>query len=197
MSAEGAYTVFHVPTPNSFMDGIAVDNVRQIAWVSEVDGNKIVRVDMVTGALIEIPVPTSASSPGDLSIAPDGTVWFTEGYEEGAGHLAHSDPGTNAITELPLRSLRVGFGGIKVDSAGTVWFVELRDNRIGRYKNGSFDECDLPRPGVVPTNLALDSAGRVWVTEQGASGIAVLDPVARTWKEYTPHAVGALPSGIS
>ncbi len=197
MSPAGVYTGFHVPTPNSSMDGIAVDSVRQIVWVSEVDGNKIVRLDMVAGTLIEIPVPTSASSPGDLSIAPDGTVWFTEGYEEGAGRLAHIDPITYLITEVPLPNPRGGFDGIKVDAAGTVWFVELRDNRIGRYKNGSFDEFDLPRPGAVPTNLALDSAGRVWVSEQGASAIAVLDPVARTWREYPLPTLGALPAGIA
>jgi virginiamycin B lyase len=197
MSSNGSYTGFQVPTPNSSMDGIVVDNGRHVAWVSEVDGNKIVRLDMETGALIEIDVPTPNASPGDLSIALDGTVWFTEGYEAGAGRIAKIDPNTNIITEIPFPSPRGGLDGIKVDGAGTVWFVELRDNRIGRYKDGSFDEFALPRPGVVPTNLALDSAGHIWVTEQGASAIAVLDPLARTWKEYPLATSSALPAGIA
>ena len=197
MSPNGAYTGFHVPTADGSMDGIAVDNVRHIVWVSEVDGNKIVRIDILTGALIELSVPTPNSSPGDLSVAPDGTVWFTEGYEAGAGRLGRIDPITNVITEVPFPSPRGGLDGIKVDGAGNVWFVELRDNRIGRYSGGTFDEFTLPQFNVVPTNLSLDSAGRVWVTEQGAGAIAVLDPVARTWKEYSLGTSTPLPAGIA
>src|SRR5579884_1015465 len=199
MSPTGTYTGFAVPTPNSEMDGIAVDSAHGRVWVTETAGNKVVRIEMATGQVTEIPVPTPHADPGDLAVAPDGTVWFTEGYEGGmgTGRLARIDPAANQITEIALPGPRNGLDGITLDAFGAVWFVEINDNRIGRYASGQFREFALPRPGVLPTNLAVDTQGRVWVTEQVGNAIAILNPVNNSWQELSLPTPNALPSGIT
>ncbi len=200
MTPNGAYTGYPVPTANSVMDGCTVDKTRGIVWVTEVDGNNVVRVDIASGKVTEIPVPTPNADPGDLAVAPDGTVWFTEGYEGGTGtaRLGRINPANNQISEVAFPTPRNGLDGICVDpTSGAVWFVEIDDNQVGRYLNGQFQEFALPRLRVTPTNPALDSHGFLWVTEQSGNAIARFDPTANTWQEFPVPTLNALPSGIT
>lgn len=198
MSPAGVYTGFPIPTPNSVMDSLVVDEARRLVWVTENNGNKIVRLDMDTGRLIEIQVPTPNSTPGDITLAPDGMIWFDEGYEGGTAttRIARLDPATNAITEFTPTIPRNGTDGITVAPTGEVWFVELYDNRISRFTNGQFTEFILPRPNVFPTNIAIDARGQVWVTEQIGNAIAILDPSSGVWRELPIPTPNSYPLGI-
>ena len=198
MSSAGVYTGFTVPTASSGMDSIAVDRARNAVWVSENDGNNLAKVDMATGAVTEIPVPTANAQPGDIRIGPDGTVWFGEGYYGGAGkgRLARLDAATNTITEIPLPTPRDLVDGIQVDSGGAVWFIEFIDNRLGRYANGQVTEFSLPRPTVYPTNLAIDAANCLWVSEQGGNAIARFDSATQQWREFPIPTANSGPSGV-
>jgi len=199
MSPLGVYTGFPVPTARSVMDSIAVDKVRGIVWVSATDGNRIMRLEMATGFVTEISYIRPDASPGDLTLTPDGTLWFTLGYEGGGrpGGIAKLDPATNQITEIAMPGPRGGFDGITVDASEAVWFVELANNKIGRYKSGLVTEFPLPRVGVVPTNIAIDSSGRIWVTEQAGDALARFDPLTRTWIEIRIPTRGSLSAGIA
>jgi virginiamycin B lyase len=198
LTRSGSYTGYPVPTKFSAMDGIAVDSTRQTVWVTQTIANHIVRLDIPTGQVTEINVPTLKSEPGDVRIAPDGTVWFGENYLGGAGtgRIARLDPATNQIVELPLPATRGIIDGLQVAADRSVWFVELTDNQIAHYANGQFTEYPLPRSGVLPTNMTLDSAGRVWVTEQTGNAIARFDPSNASWKEFAIPTPRSGPSGI-
>lgn len=198
MSATGQYTGFPVLTQRSLMDSIVVDSAHGLVWASQSDGNSLARLDMATGSVTEIPYVRPDASVGDLALDADGNVWLTLGYEGGnrSGGIARLDRSTNQITEIAMPGIRGGFDGLTVGPSGAVWFVELRDNKIGRYLNGAITEYSLPRPGVVPTNIALDCAGAVWVTEQAGNALARMDPVSGAWTEYPLNTPNALPSGI-
>jgi streptogramin lyase len=198
-SRSGVYRGFPVATHLPQMDSITVDDARQVVWVTEVDGNKLARVDISTGQVTEIPVPTANAVPGDLAISPDSTIWFTEGYEGvGArGRLAHLDPVTNHVTEISPPAVRGAFDGIAVSPDGSVWLVEIDDNRIAHFAGGQFTEFALPRANAVPTNIAIDSHGRIWVTEQVGNAIARYDPAVRAWSEIPIPTTGGQPSGIT
>ncbi len=199
MTAAGVYTGYKIPTDRSLMDGIVVDKTRLVVWASETNANKLARVDMTTGVVTELTLPTPNAVPGDLVTAPDGTIWFTEGYEGGTakGKIAHLDPDTNAITELTPTNTPSGCDGILVAPSGAVWFVENNDNSIASYFKGAFTTYPLPRNGVDPTNVAIDSRGRIWVTEQLGNALAVLDPATGRWQEFTIPNLSGQPSGIA
>jgi len=147
MTPKGVFTMYPVPTAHSHMDCVVVDTVRHTAWCSELTGNQIVRMDIDTGALIEIRVPTPDAFPGDLALGADGTLWFVEGYDTdafGKGRIGKIDPVTNTVTEIPMPGPRDGTDGILVAPDGAVWFAESVNNRIGRYANGVISEFDLP-----------------------------------------------------
>ena len=198
MTPDGQYTGFPVPTANSNMDSIAIDLSHRTIWVSQVTGNQIVRLNMDTGAVMEIPVPTANVKPGDLAVANDGTVWFTEGYDVGAsGQIARLDPTTNTVTEVRMPGPRRSFDGMTIDPSGGVWFVELDDNRIGRYSEGTITEFDLPRPNVSPTNIGSDKSGRIWVDEQSGNALAILDPATGGWGEVPIPTSACRPTGLA
>jgi virginiamycin B lyase len=199
MTSSGVYVGYKVPTASSLMDGIVVDQNRKVVWASETNSNKLARVDMTSGAVTEIALPTANAVPGDLVTAPDGTIWFTEGYEGGTakGKIAQLNPDTNAITEFTPPNTPSGCDGIAIAKSGAVWFVENNDNNIACYFQGQFLTYPLPRPGVNPTNIAIDSKGLIWVTEQYGNALAVFDAVRNTWKEVTIPNLSGQPSGIA
>jgi streptogramin lyase len=197
MSPDGVYTGFPLPRPRTHMDCVVVDTRRGIVWGSELIGNSIVRLDLSTGVLVELPIATPNVSPGDLALGPDGTLWFVEGYNNDKGGLGKVDPVTNAIVEFALPSPRGEIDGIAVDGSGAVWFAELADNKLGRYANGAFAEFDLPRPASLPTNIAFDQAGRLWVTTQGSNALVAFDPTTGTWVEYPIPTATSSPAGLA
>ena len=199
MSASGVYVGYKVPTASSFMDGIVVDQTRKVVWASETKTNKLARIDMTTGAVTELTLLRADVVPGDLVTAPDGTIWFTEGYEGGVakGRIAHLDPDTRTVTEFTPPNNPNTCDGIAVASSGAVWFVENDNNSIACYDKGAFQTFPLPRPSVNPTNIAIDSQGQIWVTEQYGNAIAVFDVGKNLWKEYTIPSSSGQPSGIA
>lgn len=199
MTPAGVYTGYQVPTASSLMDGIVVDTTRQVVWASETNANKLARIDMTTGAVTELTLPRAASVPGDLVMAPDKTIWFTEGYEGGVarGKIAQLNPDTNAVTEFTPPNTPSTCDGIAVAASGAIWFVENDDNSIACYFKGQFSTFPLPRTSVNPTNIALDSKGLVWVTEQYGNALASFDVTKNTWKEYSIPTLGGQPSGIA
>src|SRR5271166_4086944 len=50
-------------------------------------------------AITEFPVPTADSSPGSITTAPDGNLWFTE---SGVDKIGVINPTTHVITEFPI-----------------------------------------------------------------------------------------------
>jgi virginiamycin B lyase len=199
MTPAGVYTGYPVPTASGLLDGIVVDKTRGVVWASETAANKLARIDITSGAVTELTLPTANSVPGDLTTAPDGTIWFTEGYEGGTakGKIAHLNPDTNAVTEFTPPNIPSLCDGIAVAPSGAVWFVENDDNNIACYYQGQFLTFPLPRAGVNPTNVAIDSQGRIWVTEQYGNAIAVYNVNAKTWKEYPIPNLSGQPSGIA
>ena len=207
----GAGYVYHgypVPTPRGEMDCLVLDQTRRRVWVSENAGNKLVLLDTSAASpqAVEIPVTTGAKAnpvPGDLGIDAAGNPWFTSPYDGDNGTanaLGMLDAVTGQVSYFPTPTANGGMDAIAFDKTGAIWFVELGADRIGRYAGGHFTEFPLPRPGVVPTNLAVDGAGRVWVTEQTANAVAVFNPADTTgqpWHEVPVPTAGSGPVGIT
>lgn len=198
ISPSGVYTGFPVPSPAGLMDGITIDSVRKLVYVTETANNKIARLDMTTGAVTEITMPQPNSVPGDLVHTADGTIYLTEGYEGGIGvsKIARLNPDTLQITEFTPTIPRNGADDLVLMPNGDLWYVEYADNRICKLSNGVFTEVVMPRPNVVPTNIGVDSHLKLWVTEQAGNAIAQYDPTTGAWREISIPTPNAQPSGI-
>ena len=133
-----------------------------------------------------------------LLLAPDGSLWVSEGYEGGAGstRIARIDTTTLQVTEYTPQFSRNGTDGMTLLANGDLWFVEYADNAICKFSNGTFTEVVMPRSNVVPTNISSDSKGNLWITEQQGNAIARYTPSTGAWKEITIPTVNAQPSGI-
>ena len=198
ISPDGTYTAYPLPTKGGEADGLAVDSARGYVYCALTSGNKVERISMATGAVTEITMPTAGAVPGDLLLAPDGSLWVSEGYEGGAGstRIARIDTTTLQVTEYTPQFSRNGTDGMTLLANGDLWFVEYADNAICKFSNGTFTEVVMPRSNVVPTNISSDSKGNLWITEQQGNAIARYTPSTGAWKEITIPTVNAQHSGI-
>ena len=203
------YHGYPVPTSHGEMDSIAWDGAHHRVWVSETAGNRLALVDTGGAAptVSEVSVSTTSYQnpvPGDLALDAVGNLWFTSPYEDGAGTgqaaLGRVDGATQQVSYLAAPTAATGMDGITFGQAGALWFVEFGAQRIGRYAQGRFTEFTPPDAQAGPTNIRVDAAGRVWVTEQEANAVAVLDPSVTTgspWRTIPVPTPASAPTGIA
>jgi streptogramin lyase len=79
-------------------------------------------------SITEFPVPTTFSGPFQITLGPDGNLWFTEDI---AGNIGKITP-SGAITEYPIPTVDSHPLGITAGPDGNVWFTEGSSNKIGK-----------------------------------------------------------------
>jgi len=90
-------------------------------------------------------MPTSSSRPTDITAGSDGSLWFTEGYENSntIGNITTS----GTITEYQVPTSNSAPTGITYGTDGSIWFTENLGNKIGRVNLTS------GTPSPTPTNV--------------------------------------------
>src|ERR1700746_2338559 len=81
------------------------------------------------GKIIEFPLPHPNSGATTVSIARDGTLWFTESAGNRIGRMAQD--GT-ALKEFDLPHAGSAPRIITIGADGNMWFSEHLGNRMGR-----------------------------------------------------------------
>ena len=76
-------------------------------------------------------------------------------------------PDSNLIARAERRTNSLG-------PDGSVWIIELRANRIGRLKDESFEEYEVPRDNPMLSGLAVASDGVVWFAMLHSSSLGRL-----------------------
>lgn len=109
-------------------------------------------------------IQTPNSSPHDVVVANDGTVWFTE---IGANKIGSFDPKTEQFQEWKIPTPNSRPHGLAVDSQGSVWFPNYNNNKIGVIITGT----DVQQKSV---NLAEKL--EVKETKEPTKSIAAKDP---------------------
>jgi len=85
------------------------------------------------------------SGPADITVGPDGNLWFTE-FDSGS--LARILPfAPNTITEFNISHADIRPAGIASGPDGNVWFVEITGNQVGRISPASITEFPIPTAG--------------------------------------------------
>ncbi len=147
----------------------------------------------------EYDVP-SGSSPHDVAVAADGTVWYTA---QGSGELGKLDQRSGNIVEIPL-----GAGsrphGVIVGPDGAPWITDGGLNAIVRVDAATSEVRVYPLPagrGSANLNTAVfDRRGVLWFT--GQSGIyGRLNPANGSMEVFDaprgsgPYGITVTPSG--
>ena len=117
ISADGQMTALDVPTRNSGLGDIAVDQSGAV-WFLELRANKIGR--FAEGRFTEFMIPTGSAGATALAAAPDGSMWFTE---LSVGKLGRLRNGQVAEFRLPRADGRPF--AVAVDRANNVWYTDL------------------------------------------------------------------------
>jgi len=182
-----------VPTPatNSQPYGITVDASNNI-WFTENNssvaliGEYTPPTSTTVGILQEYKIrngSTTNLTPHMITVAPDGNIWWTEGFVGMIGELSIKDavPGTNTgVKEYTYPRLCNGCSthasGISVDSNGLIWFDDSLQNTFGSFPDtgtGAFNMYNAPSSRSHPHDgLQVDSQNRVWFDEQYAEKLA-------------------------
>jgi streptogramin lyase len=189
-SFDPASQTFHeiaTPTAGSDPYGITVDASDNI-WFTE-NPDSVAQIGEYTnkGVVNEYRIrntPTAGTglTPHLITIAPDGSIWWSEGFAAAIAALnpAAAQPGTNAgVTEHPYTPTCSTCGthtsGISADSQGNIWFDDSNQNVFGSFPlgGGAFSIYNAPTSGHPHDGLNVDSQNRVWFDEEFANKLAV------------------------
>lgn len=155
ISSSGEVTRFALDTPIVRLGRMAIAPDGAV-WFADSIGNALTRLK--DGTFTHHRIEDQRSGPYGVAVAPDGTVWATL---QGSDQLFRIEPGgTSATLDLPRP------GAVPTDVAigrdGSVWFLEFRANRIGRWKDGTFDSFAVGRENAGLSGLAVGPDGAVW-----------------------------------
>jgi streptogramin lyase len=210
-SGNGTIKEYSIPTPNAGPAGVIVDK-NSVVWFAELFGNQIGQFNPTNGVFREYPLPVHFSGPNQLTFDSSGRLWFTATDYDAIGYLVPSDtsPGTdNGIVEfIPKTASYVlnipaangqNVSTSVVDPVGIVaqgndiWFAEHGESSFDEYftSNNTLEKIWTSRtaPGIsppysYPNGIAVDSSGKVWVTEHFGNKIARFDPRTQSLTEF-------------
>lgn len=171
-----------VPTLNSAPHDVVVDK-NGIAWFTEINTNKIGRLDPKTDEFQEFDIPTLSSRPHGLVVDNDnGNVWFTEMASSKIGKL---DTETKKMTEFPTPTPNSA-PHTPIMGKGVVWFTEIEASKIGRLNvtSGMIDEFTTPTRGSSPYGIIVDSEGNAWYAALTGHMIGKVDAKTGQITEY-------------
>jgi virginiamycin B lyase len=112
------------------------------------------------------PVPTAGSGPNEITLGPDGNLWFTEYFGDKIGRVTPA----GRITEFPVPTANSRPYGITSGPDGNLWFTEYGAATIGRITpSGTITEFQVGTPTELYT--ITSAAGALWFTEYSANAI--------------------------
>lgn len=116
---------------------------------------------VITGSILEFPVPTTAAAPSAITQGPDVAMWFSEEAANQIGRIALDA----TISEFPVPTPNAGIGGMATGSDGNIYFTESKASQIGTYNlsTAQFTEWPTPIPAAGPGGIVSAPDGTLWV----------------------------------
>jgi sugar lactone lactonase YvrE len=161
-------------------------------WVANYDANTLAAFSpqqLRKGGDIEAATVLSASQgdfdqPTGLAFDSTGNLWVTNQRGDAVVEIAVSDlAGSGTPTPRLILKQPGGPGGIieaaAFDQAGTLWLARYGDGRVIGFAASQLRTSPSPSPAYQlpgqlagPIGLAVDAAGRLWVSEADSSSVA-------------------------
>ncbi len=166
---DGSIQSFDVPDNNtSNLTGLPISydlrvDANDVIWGSDLNWNRIYKLDSQTGAVTHYELPDSTSGPRRFEFDADGNLWIPE---FSGGRLARFDPISESFTEWSTPTKNAEPYVVKVDKQrNKVWIGYAAANRVARFDpiTETFVEYPLPTPFALIRHMAIDeSTGDVW-----------------------------------
>jgi len=128
-------------------------------WFVEDYGNNIGRIT-VLGVISELPIPTPGSRPGGLTIAADGTPWFTELAADKVGKVVDGKKVVDFA--LPIGGVPLG---IACGSDGHIWITSGRNHIFYKVSADGKIESLKAGPDTYPGFMVAGPDHNLWFTE--------------------------------
>lgn len=191
---EGSYEEFKIPLPDALVTdiwGMSFGKTGKL-WFTDLKNNAVWMFDPATNGFEMYLIPTKNSFPAQIYIDDRQTVWFTEAWGNRLGKIIPSlakHRSSQGVEELTPEGRLELFGGVTGDAEGNLWFTMLTYpvvGKIGSYNPSSnlFHTYSLPQQIKSPVGIALDSSGKVWVSDHGTSLFARFDPASNSTVVY-------------
>ena len=172
-SQDGTVQEFDIPDNNTAnLAGLPISYDLRIdgdgtVWGSDLNWNRIYRLDPKTGEVVHYELPESASGPRRFDFDADGNLWIPE---FSGGRLAMFDPDQFTFTEWDTPTRNAGPYVVKVDKQRNhVWIGYATANRVARFDPvaETFVEYPLPTAFALIRHMAIDEVtGDVWFSYQ-------------------------------
>jgi virginiamycin B lyase len=145
---------YEVPHPNAIREALMTGEPAQL-WVADVAANRMIAIDVATGAQQIHEVPTDVlMSPHSLHRANDGSLWITPLFNS---IVAHLNPATEQWQTWRLRTADGKSPGIHdlsfgyehellTDTRGRIWFSDIGNNAVGYFDPGEGTSRIWPAP---------------------------------------------------
>lgn len=158
-------------TPGPIPYGLRVDG-DGIAWMTELHGNRLVRIDPATGDSKAWLLPSAASGPRRPDIDRNGVIWIPE-YS--GNRLARFDPRTETFREFELPIADALPYVVRIDQRrGTIWIGTAAADAILSFDpvREDFTVYRLPTRGALVRHIDIDvRTGDVWAAYGASPGI--------------------------
>ncbi|MDJ0753317.1 MAG: hypothetical protein QNJ45_07355 [Ardenticatenaceae bacterium] len=165
-------------TPNGDPFDLVYDAGLGAIWFTEKSANTIGRLDIATKNVTTYTIPTSASEPTGIDIAPDGTIW----YVTFAGNqISQFVPGSTTFNEFLYTTAGAEFEDVAVSGNDSIWasspaldrLVKLRPT-ISQFTIAPVN--DILQPSWPPQNIDMGSADQPWVAAPTKNFVGFLSP---------------------
>ncbi|MBI4337680.1 MAG: right-handed parallel beta-helix repeat-containing protein [Chloroflexi bacterium] len=158
-----------------------------ILWSAAISQSVLLRYDPVTRVQTCIGVPLSYG----LGIDSNGFIWNATWDDN---RIAKIDPA--GVVQFLKPSGGSGSRGVAVTPDDNIWVANSHSNTVTRLNNNGDLVAIIP-VGAQPTGVAVDAAGKVWVTNYDSWNAMRIDPATNAVDLTVPLGQSAYPYNYS
>ena len=189
------WTEYPVPTASAFPYNLVFSGGN--IWFTEIGTSKIGFFDVTAHTFVENAIPTATAQPYGITVAPGGTIWFTENNPNNSGMLGSFTPVVSGtLTVGAITEHAITYKGphlITSDRAGNIWFTEGFGGRVGEYTTANKDIEYPVSLGICPqgatvtctgthiSGIAVDSNNLVWFDDSLSGRVGYINPADGTY----------------
>lgn len=177
-------TAVDTPIINLAGGQLVFDDIRNVIWVTDARTNSIGKLDVASGKIERVEIPTPKAGPMGITLSPDGkSVWFAEII---ANKIAKLDIESKKIDEY-FTEEDTGPTLLTFGNDGILWVtlsyshsvLRVQTGLLGSVISSGMSMIKLPKPDMFsPFGIATitnDGVQKIFVSDHGSSRVILSD----------------------
>lgn len=177
-------TAVDTPIINLAGGQLVFDDIRNVIWITDARTNSIGKLDVASGKIYLIEIPTPKAGPMGITLSPDGkSVWFAEII---ANKIAKLDIESKKIDEY-FTEEDTGPTLLTFDNDGILWVtlsyshsvLRVQTGLLGSVISSGMSMIKLPKPDMFsPFGIATitnNGVQKIFVSDHGSSRVILSD----------------------